>query len=359
MSSKSSRIFLMNGAERRDLLVVQAARGLVEEEQARLRDERASELDALLNAVRQRRGKSARSRSPTTSSTSSASLLPHLPPAAVRADEHVLEDGHRPEELDVLERPRDPLADDLVGRRLEDRGAVEQHLAGVRLVEPRDDVERRRLAGAVRPDQPRDVPFLDVERDAVESDDSAEAQGDVPYLEEGHPQETLNGPGAAVARKRRVSRRDGELAAPSRTDQSCTSDPAGARTLHREHAARVRSSACRRASSSVVRAGSDPVRLPARAGADLPHRPDEAAAPRRPHEREAECRVRRLLHAVGGGEAALPALVGAVVADEEEDQHVDERASSTRRDALATWRPASSARRRGRCPAGSSGSRTR
>ena len=31
------------------------------------------------------------------------------------------------------------------------------------------------------------MPLLDVEGDAVERDDSAEAQGDVPYLEEGHP----------------------------------------------------------------------------------------------------------------------------------------------------------------------------
>ena len=42
------------------------------------------------------------------------------------------------------------------------------------------------------PMRPEMWPCLDVERDAVEGDDSAEAHGDVPYLEEGHPQQTLN-----------------------------------------------------------------------------------------------------------------------------------------------------------------------
>ena len=62
----------------------------------------------------------------------------------------------------------------------EQRLAVELELAVVRRVEAGDDVERRRLAGAVRPDQARDLPRLDVERDAVEGDDAPEAQGDLP-----------------------------------------------------------------------------------------------------------------------------------------------------------------------------------
>ena len=197
---------LDEGAELGDLLVVQPARGLVEEEEPWLRHERARQLDALLDAVGQRRGRELRALAESDDVENLERVrLAGAPPTAVRADEHVLEHGHRPEELDVLERPRDPLPHDLVGRRLEDRGAVEQHFARVRLVEPGDDVEGRRLAGAVRPDQPGDVPFLDVERDAVERDDSAEAQGDVPYLEEGHPQETLNGPTARW--QRRASRR--------------------------------------------------------------------------------------------------------------------------------------------------------
>ena len=64
-------------------------------------------------------------------------------------------------------------------------------------VEPRDHVERRRLAGAVRADQPGDRAFLDVERDVVERDDAAEAQGDVAHREETHPDEEPMESGAA------------------------------------------------------------------------------------------------------------------------------------------------------------------
>jgi hypothetical protein len=41
------------------------------------------------------------------------------------------------------------------------------------------------------------VPFFDVERDAVERDDPAEAERDVPYLEKGHRRRTLNRPDAS------------------------------------------------------------------------------------------------------------------------------------------------------------------
>ena len=70
--------------------------------------------------------------------------------------------------------------DDAVRRGLEERLAVELERAAVRRVEARDDVERRRLAGAVRPDQAGDLPLLDVERDAVEGDDAPEAERDLP-----------------------------------------------------------------------------------------------------------------------------------------------------------------------------------
>jgi hypothetical protein len=107
-------------------------------------------------------------------------------------DQDVLEHGHRPEELDVLERARDALTDDRVRCRAEDRLPVELHAPRVRLVEPRDDVERGRLAGAVRPDEARDLAFLDVERHAVEGDDAAEAERDVLDREEGHRSENPN-----------------------------------------------------------------------------------------------------------------------------------------------------------------------
>ena len=142
-------------AELRHLLVVQPARRLVEEEQARLGDERPRELDALLGPVRQRSSGEERPLAQADDVERLERLgLSHLPAPPVGADQHVLENGHGPEELDVLERPRDALADDLEGRLLEERRALEQYLPRVGPVQARDDVERRRLAGSVRPDQP-------------------------------------------------------------------------------------------------------------------------------------------------------------------------------------------------------------
>jgi hypothetical protein len=64
---------------------------------------------------------------------------------------------------------------DLVRREAEQALAVEADVAGVGAVEPRDEVEDGGLAGAVRADQAGDLAALDVEREAVERDDAAEA----------------------------------------------------------------------------------------------------------------------------------------------------------------------------------------
>ena len=143
MRSKSSRSLRMKRAELRDLLVVQAAGRLVEQQQLRLGDERARELDALQRAERQAGDRAVRD-------VGDADVVEDLERAAaagapgerlrarVRADEDVVEHGHRPEELDVLERARDAAPDDPVRRRAQQALAVELELAGVRLVEPRD-----------------------------------------------------------------------------------------------------------------------------------------------------------------------------------------------------------------------------
>src|SRR5439155_22370528 len=94
--------------------------------------------------------------------------------AVARTDVDVLAHGHRAEELDVLERPRDPERDDAMRRSAQERLAVEDDVALVRAVEARDDVERGRLPRPVRPDQPDDLPRADVEGDAVQRDDPAE-----------------------------------------------------------------------------------------------------------------------------------------------------------------------------------------
>ena len=53
------------------------------------------------------------------------------------------------------------------------------HPAVGRLVDATDDVEHRRLAGAVRTDQPADLALLDREAQAVQRNDATEAHGDL------------------------------------------------------------------------------------------------------------------------------------------------------------------------------------
>src|SRR3954451_19439601 len=69
---------------------------------------------------------------------------------------------------------------------MQKRLPVEHDVAGVDAVEARDHVERRRLPGAVRPDQPEDRPFLRLERYLVEGDDRTEAKRRFLQREETH-----------------------------------------------------------------------------------------------------------------------------------------------------------------------------
>src|SRR2546423_1427232 len=98
----------------------------------------------------------------------------------------MLEQRHRAEQLDVLEGACDPRADDAVRRRAQQAAPVEGDLAAVGPVEPRDQVEDRRLSRAVRPDQPDDLALADVERDAVDGNDPAEAPRQLLDRKQGH-----------------------------------------------------------------------------------------------------------------------------------------------------------------------------
>src|SRR5215208_715672 len=111
--------------------------------------------------------------------------------ASVPADEHVLEHRHRAEQLDVLEGAGDPALHDPVRRRLQERLLLEGDLAFVWFVEPRDQIEHRRLAGAVRADEPDDLPLVHVERYVVHRDDAAEPSRHALDREHRHRRTTL------------------------------------------------------------------------------------------------------------------------------------------------------------------------
>ena len=153
---------LDEAAELGDLLVVEPARRLVEQEQLGRGDEGAGELDAL-QCPKGRPDGPIRDRGQPDVVEHVARLRLRVAAANVGADEDVIEHGHRLEELDVLERPGDAAADDPVHRRLQQ--ARRRGRLPVRRVEPGNDVEGGRLAAAVRPDQTHDLALRHIERD--------------------------------------------------------------------------------------------------------------------------------------------------------------------------------------------------
>ena len=71
-------------------------------------------------------------------------------------------------------------------RPLQDRLAFQQNVAFARLIESAQAIEQRRLAGAIRSDQPENLPALHVEGDAVQRDDAAEHDADVVHRKQRH-----------------------------------------------------------------------------------------------------------------------------------------------------------------------------
>ena len=78
-----------------------------------------------------------------------------------------------------------------------DLGAVELHRSGIRPDHVVDEVERRRLAGSVRPDEGSDGSFLDIEAGIVHRLDATESLVQVPGLEH----HAHNRPPTAVLRR--------------------------------------------------------------------------------------------------------------------------------------------------------------
>ncbi len=101
-------------------------------------------------------------------------------------EDDVLGHGEVGEEGEVLVDDLDAALDggDRVHRPVGD--AVDDDLAGVRLLGPRDDLDEGRLAAAVLPGQAVHLAREEVERDALERGDAAVGLADVTDLEHGH-----------------------------------------------------------------------------------------------------------------------------------------------------------------------------
>ena len=98
----------------------------------------------------------------------------------LETDGQVLGDRERRDETGVLERATEAEGGPAIGRVLRDVGPVEDDPALVGLREPGDEVEDRRLAGAVRADQAEDLAVAQVEAGVVDGADPAEALGRAP-----------------------------------------------------------------------------------------------------------------------------------------------------------------------------------
>ena len=94
--------------------------------------------------------------------------------SGMHPDHHVLPRSHLLEQTDVLEGPSDPPLGDRMRRLAGHVVTCEHDLPAGRLVDAREAVEERGLAGAVRADQADDRPLGDVEIDVVDGDQAPE-----------------------------------------------------------------------------------------------------------------------------------------------------------------------------------------
>ena len=169
-----------------------------------LAGERPGDVDALRDAVgqRRRRATSSRSAMPRNAQISStrarwrrsARAVSRRPQARKpprvrwwRPSMHVVARGGAGRQRDVLERPPDAEAREPVRAQRGELGLAEPHGALGRPVEPADHVEAARLARPVGPDQGVDRAGLDGELHLVQRGDAAEAQRDAVDDERRYP----------------------------------------------------------------------------------------------------------------------------------------------------------------------------
>src|SRR5207245_6115589 len=103
----------------------------------------------------------------------------------VATEHEVVDDGHAPEERNVLKGAGHAQGGDAGGREPGELGAVETDGAPLRVKDAADAVEQGGLARAVGTDDGQDLALLDVEADAAHGLDAAERLRDIADLDEG------------------------------------------------------------------------------------------------------------------------------------------------------------------------------
>src|SRR5450432_2879053 len=184
------------------LLGRDAARRLVEHEQARRAGERHRDVEELPHAARQlgdaasamlAEAKALEQRVGARDRLWPARRLPEAQAAVVAgdSDEHVVEHRELTVELRDLERARDAEARDGARRECGDVAAVERDPAGIGLEVAGDHVDEGRLAGAVAADKTDAFAGGDADRKLGRGDDRAEAFGDARRLQQRHAHDPL------------------------------------------------------------------------------------------------------------------------------------------------------------------------
>ena len=98
------------------------------------------------------------------------------------AGHDVVEHAHPLKQRDVLERARDAKAGNLIGFHRLALFAAKPDLAVLGMIEPRDHVQHRRFARAIRPDDRPDLAFADIKRNVLDRLHPAEPQGDAAHV---------------------------------------------------------------------------------------------------------------------------------------------------------------------------------
>jgi hypothetical protein len=104
----------------------------------------------------------------------------------VPPDQQVLQNRRMLEKLDVLECARDAKLGDAMRREAGQLAVLIQDPPARRRIQEPDQVEDRRLSGAVRPDDREHLATLHLERHIVDRDDAAELDAEVLDLEKAH-----------------------------------------------------------------------------------------------------------------------------------------------------------------------------
>jgi hypothetical protein len=175
----------------------EAAGDLVEEQHARLRGERARQLEPLAVEQREGAGESVRlgCEAALVEPFDAARIDLALATAGAerRGDHEILEHRHAAERLRNLKRPGDAHAAAAVRRKMRDVDAGKEDAAGVGRQRAAGDAEQRGLACAVRSDDAERVALGEREIDRVRNDDGAEPLG--------YPVEAENGRHCARLRR--------------------------------------------------------------------------------------------------------------------------------------------------------------